>query len=443
MYVLFASCTICGAGLMDAVEKYRKHVITSCVKKLEPIILTEGTGAILKDSSGKQYIDAFAGISVVNSGHCNAAVIEAAKRQMDRLIHACAYVYHLEPVADLAEKLAALLGNRLDVTFFGNSGAEAVECGLKLARKFTKKHELVALMCSFHGRTLGTLSVTGQAGRRGYDMGPYLSGVSFAPAPYCYRCQLGLEYPKCGIQCAKMLEDVIAYSTSRNVAGFIAEPVMGEGGIIVPPPEYFPEITKILNQHGILYIADEVQSGFGRTGKMFGFEHYAATPDIVCMAKGIADGFPLGACTTRKEIGDSFEPGDHLSTFGGNLVSCAAANANIDYMVKERLHEKSMQDGEYVMKRLTELAGKHELIGDVRGKGLMIGVELVKNKGSKTPAPEEAAKVRDLCREKGVLIGHGGVKGNVVRIQPPLVITREQLDTILDVLSQAIRAVAH
>jgi len=424
----------------DVTGKYRNHVITSCVKRLEPITLVEGKGATLKDSTGKQYIDAFAGISVVNAGHCNPVIIEAAKQQMERLVHACAYVYHLQPVADLAEKLAGLFGGSLGVSFFSNSGAESVECGLKLARKFTKRHELIGLMCSFHGRTFGTLSVTGQAGRRGYGMGPYLSSVSFAPAPYCYRCQLGLTYPSCGIQCAKILEDVINYSTSDNVAGFIAEPVMGEGGIIVPPPEYFLEIKKILSRHGILYIADEVQSGFGRTGRMFGFEHYGVTPDIVCMAKGIADGFPLGACTTRREIGDSFDPGDHLSTFGGNPISCAAAIANIDYMLKERLPDKAARHGEYVTKRLAELAEKNELIGEVRGKGLMIGVELVKN--SKAPAPEETVKVRDLCREKGVLVGHGGVRGNVIRIQPPLVISHEQLDTVMDVLDQSLRAVA-
>jgi 4-aminobutyrate aminotransferase len=427
--------------LMSISEKYRKHVITSFVKKIEPIVLVEGKAATLKDSNGKEYVDAFSGISVVNAGHCNPAVIEAAKQQMDRLVHACGYVYHLQPVADLAEKLAGLLGHNLNKTFFANSGSEAIECAMKLARKFTKKHELIALMCSFHGRTIGTLSITGQAGRRSYGMGPYLSGVAFAPAPYCYRCPLGLEYPGCGVQCAKMVEEVISYSTSGNVAGFIAEPVMGEGGIIVPPTEYFHKVKEILTHHGVLYLADEVQSGFGRTGKMFGYEHYDVTPDLVCMAKAIADGFPLGACTTRDEIGDSFEPGDHLSTFGGNPVSCAAAIANINYLQHEHLPEKAARDGEYAMKRFHELAKKHELIGEVRGKGLMIGLELVTNKETKHPAQMEAAKIRDLCRDKGVLVGHGGVKGNVVRIQPPLVITREQLDKVIDVLDQSLSQV--
>jgi 4-aminobutyrate aminotransferase len=426
----------------DVEAKYDKYVILSSIKKIEPVTLVEGKGATLKDSNGKKYIDAFAGISVVNSGHGNTAIIDAAKRQMDKLVHACAYVYPLQPVADLAEKIAKLLGHGLNKTFFSNSGAESIECGLKLARKFTKKHEFVALMCSFHGRTIGTLSVTGQANRRGYGMGPYMSGVAFAPAPYCYRCPLGLKYLECDIQCAKMIQDVISYSTSNNVAGFIAEPVMGEGGIIVPPPEYFKEVKKILDANQILYVADEVQSGFCRTGKMFGFEHYDVIPDIVCMAKGIANGFPLSACTTRDEIAASFDAGDHLSTFGGNPVSCAASIANVDYMLNEHLAEKSAADGEYAMKSLNELAHKHDIIGEVRGKGLMIGIELVKNQRTKTPASQEAGKIRDICREKGVLIGHGGVKSNVVRIQPPLVISREQLDTVIDVLDQSLKEVS-
>jgi len=426
----------------DVEAKYDKYVILSSIKKIEPVTLVEGKGATLTDSKGRKYIDAFAGISVVNSGHGNTTIIDAAKRQMDKLVHACAYIYPLQPVADLAEKIAKLLGHGLNKTFFSNSGAESIECGLKLARKFTKKHELVALMCSFHGRTIGTLSVTGQANRRGYGMGPYMSGVAFAPAPYCYRCPLGLKYPECDVQCAKMIQDVISYSTSGNVAGFIAEPVMGEGGIIVPPPEYFKEAKKILDANQVLYVADEVQSGFCRTGKMFGFEHYDVIPDIVCMAKGIANGFPLSACTTRDEIAASFDAGDHLSTFGGNPVSCAASIANIDYMLNEHLAEKSAADGEYAMKRLNELAHKHDIIGEVRGKGLMIGVELVKDQRTKTPASQEASKIRDICREKGVLIGHGGVKSNVIRIQPPLVISREQIDTVIDVLDQSLKEVS-
>jgi 4-aminobutyrate aminotransferase len=425
----------------DVVDAYRKYVITSCVSKIEPVVIAKASGTTITDIDGKQYLDCFSGISVVNAGHCNPKVIDAAKRQLDLLVHACAYVYYLEPVARLAEKLAQIVPGGLRKTFFSNSGAEAVECGLKLARKFTKKHEIVALMRSFHGRTFGTLSVTGQAGRRSYSMGPYLGSVAFAPTPYCYRCPLGLEYPDCEIQCGKMLEDVIRYSTSNNVAAFIAEPIMGEGGIIVPPKEYFQEVKKILNQYGILFIADEVQTGFARTGKLFAIEHYEATPDIMCFAKAIAAGLPLGACSTREEIADIFEPGDHLSTFGGNPVSCAAALANIEFIQQENLASKAAEKGDHLMKRLEELTRKHELIGEVRGKGLMVGVELVKNHGKKEPATAETSKVRELCREKGVLIGHGGVLGNVLRIQPPLIISRDDLDVAVDVIDKCLAEV--
>jgi 4-aminobutyrate aminotransferase-like enzyme len=238
-----------------------------------------------------------------------------------------------------------------------------------------------------------------------------------------------------------MIEDMINYSTSNCVAAFIAEPVLGEGGIIVPPKEYFKEAKKILNKYGILFIDDEVQTGFARTGKMFGIEHYGVEPDIVTTAKGIADGFPLGACTAREDIGNAFEPGDHLSTFGGNPVSCAAALANIDFLVKGDLAQKTAEKGRYMMKRLNEMAEKNKLIGEVRGKGLLIGVELVKDQKTKTPAAEEAAKTRDLCREKGVLMGHGGIKGNVLRIQPPLVIDRRQMDKVLEAIDESLKKV--
>ncbi len=228
------------------------------------------------------------------------------------------------------------------------------------------------------------------------------------------------------------------YSTLREVAAFIAEPVMGEGGIIPPPYEYFKMVKELLDEYGILFIVDEVQSGFGRTGKLFAIEHYGVEPDIMALAKGIADGFPLSACISRADIGDSFEPGDHLSTFGGNPVSAAAALANIDFMLEEKLPEKASEKGAYVMKRLSEMEEDYEIIGDVRGKGLMIGLELVKDPRKRTPAKDETRKIRDVAREKGVLFGSGGVKGCVLRIQPPLVIEKNQIDRALDILDMAI-----
>jgi len=425
----------------EIIDKYKKYIVTSCVKKLEPVVLVEGKGATVKDLDGKEYIDCWSGISVVNAGHCNPEVVRAVQEQAGKLVHVCNYVYHTVPIALLAEKLAQVSPGKLQKTFFSNSGAEAVECALKIGRKFTKKHEVIALMCSFHGRTLGSLSVTGQASRRDYSMGPYLGDMVFAPAPYCYRCSLGQEYPRCGIQCARIVEDMINYSTSGNVAEFIAEPILGEGGIIVPPKEYFKEVKRILDQHGILFIDDEVQTGFARTGKMFAIEHYGIDPDIMALAKGIADGFPLGACIARADIGDAFEPGDHLSTFGGSPVSCVASLANIDYILSQKLSEQAAKKGEYMMKRLDEIKDAHEIIGEVRGKGLMIGVELVRDQKNKTPADKETTKIRDLCLEKGVLIGSGGVKRCVLRIQPPLVISPEQMDKVIATLIDCLKQV--
>lgn len=422
----------------EAIKTYQRYVITSCVKKLEPVVVRDARGSRVRDIEGNEYIDCFSGISVVNAGHCNPKVVDAAKRQLDQLIHACGYVYPIPVVSQLAQRLSEINPWGLQKTFFGNSGAEAVECALKLARKFSHKHEIIALMCSFHGRTLATLAVTGQSGRRSYSMGPYLGDVSFAPAPYCYRCQLGLEYPSCDVQCAKMVEDTINYSTSACVAAFLAEPILGEGGIIVPPPEYFKRVKSVLDRHGILFIDDEVQSGFGRTGKMFGLEHYGERPDIVTMAKGIADGLPLSACTATEDIGNAFEPGDHLSTFGGNPVSCAGALANIEFLLEERLPESAEKKGRDAIQRLEEIKRKSPLIGDVRGKGLMIGIELVRDLETREPASQEAASVRDACRRRGVLIGHGGVKGNVLRIQPPLVISEAELDRAISVLGECL-----
>jgi 4-aminobutyrate aminotransferase len=423
--------------MSDTIEKYREYVLANCAK-VQPVVIAKGRGAIVTDDTGKDYIDCFAGISVVNAGHCNPEVIAAAKEQMDKLVHCCSYVYHVEPVANLAERFARITPGRLKKTFFANSGAEAVEGALKLAKIYTGKSEIVALETSFHGRTWGALSVTGNAGRKRRG-GPYASGVAFVPAPYAFRAGVDND-EEYGERCARSLDDVLRFSTAGDVAAFIAEPVLGEGGIIVPPRNYFREVKKILDAHGILFIADEVQSGFGRTGAMFAIEHYGVEPDIMVTAKGIADGFPLGAFTTSDEIAAAFRPGDHLSTFGGNPVCCAAALANIEFMQREDLPGKAREHGEYVLTRLESLKERFSSIGDVRGMGLMIGIELVTD-DRLTPATTEAEAVRDYCLKEGVLIGVGGVYGNVVRIQPPLVITREQLDSALDTLESALSEV--
>jgi len=421
---------------MNTKQLYDEYMITSMVGGFEPVTVEQASGCVMTDIDGTEYLDCFSGIAVCNAGHGHPKIVDAAHRQIDKLIHCCTCVYYNPRAAELAEKLARITPGALQKSFFGNCGAEALEGAMRLAKQFTNRRELICLTMSFHGRTVGTLSITGTYGRK-KGTGPYLSGIAFAPAPYCYRCPFKLKYPQCGVACAEFLEHVFRYQTAGGVAAFIAEPVLGEGGIIVPPPEYFKTALEIVKDHGSLFIADEVQSGFGRTGKLFAIEHYDVEPDIMCMAKGIANGFPLGAFIARPDIAEAFTPGDHLSTFGGNPVSCAAAIANIDVISDEKLPENATVRGDELMNSLFELKEKYSLMGDVRGKGLMIGIELVKDK-NKTPAPQEAGQIRRLCREAGVLIGLGGVFGNVLRLQPPLVLTEEETRKVLDVFEKSL-----
>jgi 4-aminobutyrate aminotransferase/(S)-3-amino-2-methylpropionate transaminase len=424
---------------MNTIEKYKKYVNTAMVDKIQPVIIEKARAATITDTAGKQYIDCFSGIAVTNSGHCNEKVAEAAKAQIDKLIHCCSYVYYSQPTADLAEKLAQITPGRLQKTFFGSGGAEAIEGAMRLAKQFTGKTEFIALQASFHGRSYATLSITGNVSRKRRG-GPYMVGCTFLPAPYCYRCFYEMKYPDCRLRCARALEDIIRFNTYDSVAAFVAEPLLGEGGIITPPDDYFLEIEKITKQHGILLLIDEVQTGFCRTGKMFAIEHYKVEPDILVMAKGIADGFPLSGFIAREEIADSFKPGDHLSTFGGNPVSCAAALANVTFMEEQKLADQARKKGEFLKAQLEALKAKHKMIGEVRGKGLMIGVELVRDQ-NKTPANTEGSKIRDFCLENGLLVGLGGVFGNVVRIQPPAVIAQTQMEQMLKILDQALQKV--
>jgi 4-aminobutyrate aminotransferase / (S)-3-amino-2-methylpropionate transaminase / 5-aminovalerate transaminase len=424
---------------MDTVEKYRRYVTTSSLAGIEPITIESARGATVTATDGTEYTDLYSGIGVVNAGHVPPKVAEAAKRQMDKIVHSCSYVYHVPVVADLAERLADITPGRLQKTFFGNSGAEAVEGALRLARVFTGRREIIALQGSFHGRTAGALAVTGNSMRK-HNGGAQIAGIAFAPTPNPYRCRMCSG--KCSLACADAVDDVIRYDTSDDVAAFIVEPIIGEGGIIPLPEGYLTRVKEILDAKGILLIVDEVQSGFARSGHMFAVEAYDVEPDIMTMAKGIASGFPLGAFIAREDIADAFAPGDHMTTFGGNPVSCAAGVATIDMIVEEHLPERAARLGAMVMSRLAAFAEESDLIGDVRGTGLMIGVELVRNRETKEPASTEAAAVKRHCRERGVLIGVGGAFGNVVRVQPPLVIGEEDLDRALRVIEEAVTSLA-
>src|SRR5579883_1780163 len=425
---------------LDTREKYAAYVNTSFVKAVEPVVVESASGAEIHGADGQTYLDCFAGIAVVNAGHVHPRVAAAAKEQIDRLVHAASYIYYVPGVADLAEVLARITPGALQKTFFCNSGAEALEGALRLAKVASGKREVIALQMAFHGRTYGTLSITGNQARKTRG-GPYMPGVAFAPAPYCYRCPLKLEPSSCGLACAEAVEDVMRTQTSGDVAAFIVEPVLGEGGIIPLPAGYLARVKEILDRYGILLVVDEVQTGFGRTGRLFGVEYQGEIePDIMALAKGIADGFPLGAFIAPQALADSFLPGEHLSTFGGNPVSCAAAIATIEVLHEEGLISHADELGAWAMAELRNLQERCALIGEVRGQGLMIGIELVRDPVTKEPAAAEAARVRALCREAGVLIGVGGQFGNVLRLQPPLVITREQLAHALQTVSQSLAA---
>ncbi|MEM0084165.1 MAG: aspartate aminotransferase family protein [Candidatus Methanomethylicia archaeon] len=430
------------------IETQKKTMFPCMPRYRQPIVLVEGRGAIVKDLEGREYVDLFAGYAAVNIGHCHPKVVEAILYWAQRLHHT-SYDYHNIPSAELAEKLVKILPIKGEKkVFFCTSGAEAVEGSVKLMRKYMLKKvnktgfEVITLRYSFHGRTHLTTTLTGQSKyKKGMAAVVSIPGIKIAPAPYCYRCPFKKSYPECDLLCAKYIEDVIKYETSTDIGAFIAEPILGEGGIIVPPKEYFKEVVKIVRDYGGLFIVDEVQTGFARTGKIFGIENFDVEPDIVAMAKGLTSGLPLGAIGAKAEIADAFEPGDHSSTWGPNVVSCAAANAVIDVIINEKTHEKVNEIGKVLMDGLKELYNKHKLIGEVRGLGLMVGVELVKDRNTKTPAVEEAIKIRDYMREMGFLIGAGGAYGSTLRIEPPLMITNQQIELALRALDQALSKV--
>src|SRR6476620_196021 len=427
----------------ETIDRYGKYVTTSFVASLEPVVVDRAEGAKLWDVDGTEYIDCFAGIAFHNAGHRHPKVIAAVEEQLRKVVHAASYIYHVPVVAEAAEKLAKVSPGRLQKTFFANSGAEGIETALRLAKAYTGKREVISLTQSFHGRTYATLSVTGNKARKSHG-GPYMPGVAWAPMPYTYRNPFGTDDPEVvAARCADMVEWAVDLHARGDVAAFISEGVWGEGGIIVPPDSYFRRVKEILDHHGILFICDEVQSGFGRCGSFFAIEQFGVDPDILVAAKGIADGFPIAATIATPEIADSLKPGEHLSTYGGNPICCAAASANIDVMLDEDLPGQAARKGERFMAGLHDLAGKHDLVGEVRGIGLMMGMELVTDRKSKTPAKAQAADIRRICRENGVLVGVGGQLANVVRIQPPLVISDDDLDRTLEVLDHALTQAAN
>ncbi len=423
--------------------RLRDETLFPCVKRWftkNPLILTEGKASVLTDHTGKEYIDLFGMYSASGIGYSHPKVVQAIQNQSVKLIHA-SYDFHTNPALELAEKITKLAPKGITKSYFVNSGCEAVELAIYTARKATANYEIIALYGGFHGRSYGARTLIGWSKYK-VGGGPYLPGVLHIPSYYCYRCTLGLKYPECGLQCAKMLRDVLTYQSAGEVAAFIVEPVLGSAGNIPPPPGYFKEIKKILDEYEILLIADEIITGLGRTGKMFGIDHYGVNPDIITGAKALGGGLPIYATLAKEEIANRLHQMDFFTTFGGNPLSCQAAIATINVIIDENLVERSEKSGKYFLKRLKELAETHELIGDVRGVGLMIGVELVKNQQTKEPAVEESIKIRDEARKRGLILPSGlGWLGNVMRIAPPLVITQEQIDKSIEIIEHSLRLV--
>jgi 4-aminobutyrate aminotransferase len=392
----------------------------------EPLVVSHAKDQYVWDADGNQYLDFFGGIVTISVGHCNDEVNKKLHAQIDRLQHVST-VFANEPQAALAKKLAQITpAGKLTKSFFTNSGTEANETAILTARCYTGSTEIVALRYGYHGRSSLAMGLTAQSSWR---LGPVTqAGIVHAVNAYCYRCPYGLTYPSCEVKCAQDVEEVIRTTTSGRIAGFIAEPIQGVGGFITPPKEYFPIVADIVKKYGGLFISDEVQTGWGRTGgKWFGIEQWGVQPDIITSAKGLANGSPIGLTIARPEVADSLK-GATISTFGGNPVTTTAAKAVIDFIEDHKLSINAAEVGTYLRGKLMELKEKHSIIGDVRGMGLLQAMELVEDRKTKKPATAQTAALLEASRENRILIGKGGIAGNVLRISPPLNIAKSDVD---------------
>jgi 4-aminobutyrate aminotransferase-like enzyme len=425
----------------DEIVRKHKEYLFNCVATYykDPLVLDHGKGQYLCDVEGKQYLDFLGGIVTISVGHANEKVTSKIKAQIDRLQHAST-LFPSEPIVALAEKMAKIAPGKLQKSYFTNSGSEANEVAVLTARMHTGIYDLLALRHGYSGHTQLAKSLTGLGTWRKAGIVPF--GIIHAPGPYCYRCPYGLSYPSCDLHCAKDVEEVIKTSTGGAVAGLLAETIQGLGGVVVPPPGYFKIVANIVRNYGGLFISDEVQTGFGRTGKRwFGIEHWEVEPDIMTCAKGMANGVPVGCTITRQEIADSYK-GLTISTFGGNPVTCVAAKATIDLIEEERLMDNAETAGKRFREGLDALKEKHASIGDVRGMGLMLGVELVKDRKTKEPASDLANKVLERTRANGLVIGKGGLYANVLRMSPPLNIPAADIDQAVAIIDKSLEEAA-
>ncbi len=419
------------------IARDHKYVSTSYTRGY-PLVAEEAFGAIVKDPDGNYFLDFAAGIAVVSTGHCHPEVVEAIKGQADKLIHISGTDFYYTSQVQAAERVARHVhGKGTKRVFFGNSGAEAIECAIKLAKYHTGRKRFIAFYGAFHGRTTGALALTASKAAQKERFFPLMDGVTHVPYGYCYRCPYGQTYGSCKMECVSFIEDTVFKTTvpPGEVAAIFVEPIQGEGGYVVPPAEFIQGLRKICDKHGILLVADEVQCGVGRTGKFSAMAHFGVSADITCLAKGIASGMPLSACVASDHI-MNWPPGSHASTFGGNPLSCAAAEVTLR-LVDEQLAANAASQGEFLMGKLKDMMGRYEVIGDVRGKGLMIGVEIVKDRVGREKNKELRDEVVEECFRSGLLLLGAG--SNTLRICPPLIIDREQAMVFLDILESSLK----
>jgi 4-aminobutyrate aminotransferase len=433
-------CPVPGPKAKLAVEADERLISPSYTRSY-PLVARRGHGVRVEDVDGNEFLDFAAGIAVVSTGHCHPEVVAAIQKQAAELIHISGTDFFHPPLTDLAERLSAIAPMPGPHRFFyGNSGAEAIECALKLARYHTGRQQVISFLGGFHGRTMGALALTGSKPQQKRRFAPLMPGVTHIPFPYAYRA--GIADPKAAdeysLNCARYIEEKLFKTIlpAEEVAAIFVEPVQGEGGYVVAPDNFLRELRDLCTRHGILLVADEVQSGAGRTGKWWAIEHSGVEPDIVCMAKGIASGMPLGICMSRAEIMD-WVPGSHASTFGGNPICLAAAQATIDVLEREGVANAALV-GEFILKRVRGWKQSHPLVGDVRGRGLMIGIELVKNKTTREPAAALRNRVETLAFERGLLIL--GCGESSLRLCPPLIVNEHEASVALDILEEALTA---
>ena len=426
-----------------ALSERRSQAVPRGLSHGTPIYVAKAEDAWLEDVDGNRYIDFAGGIGCANAGHRQEAVINAIRSQLDKFLHTCVQVTPYEGYIRLAERMNEVTPGKFPKkTLFVNSGAEAVENAVKIARAYTKRPAIIAFEDAFHGRTMMTLALTSKTHPYKAGFAPFPGEVYRVPFAYCYRCSYNLKYPSCDLYCARHLEDTFKrVVANEEVAAVIAEPVLGEGGFVAPPPDYFKVLIDLCRKHGILFIADEIQSGFGRTGAMFASERYGIEPDLLVTAKSLGGGLPLAAVTGRAEIMDAPAAGGLGGTFAGNPLSCAAALAVLDLFETDNLLVRANELGDRFQRRAREWQRRWPVVGDVRGLGGMQAIELVKSQETKTPAAEETKQITQYCYEHGLITITAGSYSNVIRILVPLVATNEQMDEGLDVLESALAAV--